>query len=89
MAVFISAVVPNQTTSGYDGMLNKLEDSLRQAPGFVAHFAYSSDGTWHTAEIWESARQASDFFANFVHPNLPPGVKPKRTVHELHSLVKE
>jgi hypothetical protein len=88
MAVFVSAIVPNQTTAGYDGLLNQLEGSLREAPGFVAHFAYPMEGAWHTMEVWESARHASAFFAKFVHPNLPPGIKPKRTVHELHSLVK-
>ena len=88
MAVFVSAIVPNQTAELYDGMLNKLEAPLRSAPGFVAHFAYPMEDAWHTFEVWESARHASDFFANFVHPNLPPGIRPKRTVHELHSLVK-
>jgi hypothetical protein len=88
MAVFVSAIVPNQTTEVYDGLLGHLEGSLRAAPGFVAHFAYPMDGAWHTMEVWESAKQASDFFAKFVHPNLPPHIKPKRTVHELHSLVK-
>jgi hypothetical protein len=27
------------------------------------------------------------FFAKYIHPHLPPGVTPKRTYLELHSLV--
>ena len=88
MAVMIIAEVANQTQQGYDGMLSMLEGGIKQAPGFVMHSAHPTEGGWRVIEIWESSKQASDFFAQFVHPNLPPGIKPKRTVQELHSLVK-
>ena len=39
-------------------------------------------------EIWESAKDATEFFAKYVDPNLPPGVKPKRRFMELHSLIR-
>lgn len=87
MAVFVTAIVPNQTPEGFTGMLTALESSLRQAPGFIAVFAHPGEDAWRTMELWESAKDASDFFAKYVHPNLPPGIKPRRTIQELHSLV--
>lgn len=39
-------------------------------------------------EVWASARDANQFFATFVHPNLPPGIRPRRSVQELYGLVK-
>jgi hypothetical protein len=38
--------------------------------------------------VWESQEQATQFFAKYIHPNLPPGVTPKRTILELHSLIR-
>lgn len=88
MAVLVTAMVPNQTPEGYDVLLNMLESTLRQAPGFIAHFAHPTEDSWRTMEVWESSKHASDFFARHVHPNLPPGIKPHRTMQELHSCVK-
>lgn len=87
MAVLVTAEVPGQTPEGYDGMLKGLEPLIRSAPGFICHAAYSDSGTWRVLEIWESGQAATDFFARYVHPNLPPGVKPRRELHELHSCV--
>lgn len=87
MAVFVTAVVPNQTPEGFDNILNAIEDKLRNAPGFIAVFAHNAEDAWRTMELWESAKHASDFFAQHVHPNLPAGMKPRRTVQELHRLV--
>jgi len=87
MAVLMTADVPHQTAEGYDAMLSMLEAGLKQAPGFVMHSAHPIDGGWRVIEIWESSRAASDYFAKYVHPNLPPGIKPQRTLRELHSFV--
>ena len=88
MPVMVTADVPGQTPEGYDGMLANLEPLIRRAPGFVMHGAYSDGGVWKVFEIWETKQQATDFFAKYVHPHLPPGVKPRREVHELHALVR-
>ncbi|HYV99445.1 MAG TPA: hypothetical protein VE967_18450 [Gemmatimonadaceae bacterium] len=88
MAVMVVADVPNQTQQGYDGMLAMLESGIRKAPGFVMHSAHATTDGWRVIEIWESSRHASEYFAQYVHPNLPPGIKPRRTVQELHSLVR-
>lgn len=69
-------------------MLNALGPILKQAPGFVLHSAFPVDGGWRVIEVWESKAAATDFFAHYVVPNLPPGVKPKRSIYELHSLVR-
>jgi hypothetical protein len=87
MPILITAEVPNQTQEGYDGMIAVLGDIIKAAPGFIMHTAFPVEGGWRNFEIWETERDANQFFAKFVHPNLPQGVKPKRTVHQLHSLV--
>lgn len=87
MAVIVTAEVPGQTTEGYDGMMGALGPLLRDAKGFIAHGAGPDGDGWHVFEIWETAADATDFFAKYIQPNLPPGVKPKRTLRELHNLV--
>jgi hypothetical protein len=88
MAVLVTADVPGQTEQGYDGMLGVLASALKQAPAFILHSAHPIEGGWRIVEVWESQSDASQFFAKYVHPNLPLGVKPKRTLQALHSLVK-
>jgi hypothetical protein len=89
MAVLVTAEVPGQTQQGYDNMLGGLATLIRQAPGFVAHMAHAVEGGgWRVLEIWESKAQSDAFFAKVVVPHLPPGVHPKRTYQELHSLVR-
>ena len=39
-------------------------------------------------EIWESAKDASEFYAKYVDPNLPPGIKPKRRFMDLCNLIQ-
>ena len=87
MAVFITALVPGQTKEGYDTAMRTLTPLLEQAEGFIAHGAGMSPEGWRVFEVWESQKQATDFFAKYIHPNLPPGVTPKRTYLELHNLV--
>ncbi len=87
MAVLITAVVPGQTQEGYDRMMAALRPLLEQAHGFIAHGAGPSPEGWRVFEIWESQKAASDFFAKYIHPNLPPGMTPKRTYLELHSFM--
>ena len=88
MAVIVTAEVSGQTEQGYDGMLSGLANLITQAPGFIVHAAHPIEGGWRIIEMWETPQDASEFFAKYVHPNLPPGVKPKRPVQELHSLVR-
>ena len=87
MAVFISTTVKGQTQEGYDGVLLAVRDLIKVAPGFIFHCAHPSDGCWMVYEVWESKTQADDWFGKYVVPNLPPGIHPKRSYQELHSLV--
>jgi len=87
MAVIMMAEVHGQTEAGYDGMLSVLADLARQADGFVLHSAYRVDDSWRVIEVWQSKEDANRFFAKHVAPHLPPGVHPKRSIHEAHSLV--
>jgi quinol monooxygenase YgiN len=88
MPIMITAEVKGQTQEGYDHMLVALAESIKQAPGFILHTAHPVDGGWRVIEVWESKETANQFFAKHVAPNLPPGIRPKRTLQELHSLVK-
>jgi hypothetical protein len=87
MAVLITAVVPGQTQEGYDAAMRTLRPLLEQAEGFIGHGAGISPEGWRVFEIWETQQQATEFFAKYIHPNLPPGVTPKRTYLELHNLM--
>jgi hypothetical protein len=88
MSVLVTAEVPNQTAEGYDAVRTALEGVMRAAPGFILHTAHPTGGGWRVLEIWDSAKAANDFFAKYVHPNLPPGVKPRRSFQELHGVIR-
>jgi quinol monooxygenase YgiN len=87
MTVIVIADVQGQTAAGYDGMFQALAEPTRQATGFVLHSAYQVDGLWRVVEVWDSKAEANQFFARHVAAQLPPGVRPKRAVFELHSLI--
>jgi hypothetical protein len=88
MAILITAEVPGQTKEGYDGMMSMLGTLMKQAPGFILQASYTTpDSVWRVIEVWESAKDANQFFAEFIHPNLPAGVKPKRIFHDLHNVL--
>ena len=88
MAVLVTAEVAGQTKEGYDGMLAAgLGDGIRRAKGFIIHMAAETPDGWRIIEVWDTADDANQFFAKFVHPNLPPGIKPKRSIQELHSVL--
>ena len=88
MAVLVSADVPGQTQEGYDSMMGVLEPLLRQAKGFIAHGAGPIAHGWRVFEIWETQHDATQFFATYIQPNLPNGVKPQRTLLELHKFMR-
>jgi hypothetical protein len=88
MAVMVTAEVPGQTREGYDMVRAGLGGPLKSAPGLILHTSHAVEGGWRVIEIWDSTQAANDFFAKFVHPNLPPGIKPRRTFQELHAIVQ-
>jgi hypothetical protein len=53
----------------------------------MAETAGMSPEGWRVFEIWETQEDATAFFAKYIHPNLPPGVTPKRTYLDLYSLM--
>lgn len=60
---------------------------LKQAPGFITHFALPAEEGWDVYEVWQSKTEADFWFSKFIIPNLPSGVHPKRTYTELHGIV--
>jgi quinol monooxygenase YgiN len=87
MAILITTKVKGQTSEGYDEVSKFLHDAVRKSPGFILHCAYSSEGEWWVVEVWNSKKEADEFFAKNVAANLPKGIVPKRAYQELHSLV--
>lgn len=89
MAVLISSIVKGQTREGYDSVLMAVREEVKKAPGFIFHCACpdpSVDG-WIVTEVWQSKKEADQWFAKFVVPNLPAGIHPKRMYYELHAVV--
>ncbi|GIV17307.1 MAG: hypothetical protein KatS3mg022_2742 [Armatimonadota bacterium] len=87
MAVAIIADVPGQTKEGYEQTIRILEGALRGAPGFIMHFGHPIDGGWRVVEVWESSKDAAEWFAKHVRPNLPSDIMPQRRAYELHTLI--
>lgn len=87
MAVLISTNVKGQTQEGYDGVLAAVRDSIKAAPGFIMHCAHPDEREWKVYEVWHSKELADQWFGKFVVPNLPPGIHPKRSYQQLHSIV--
>lgn len=88
MAVTITAEVRGQTQQAYDGMLVVLANLARNAPGFILHASHPAEGGWRVIEVWNSKAEADQFFPQNVAPNLPPGIRPKRSVQEFHNVLK-
>ena len=87
MAVLVTADVPGQTEEGLARMMVVLEPALRQAKGFIAVGHGVVGGGMKVFEVWESQADATRFFAEHIHPNIPPGITPKRSYLDLCSLV--
>ena len=88
MAVIVTAEVAGQTREGYEAIRTALEPILKQGPGLILHTAHEVEDGWRIIELWESAKDANDFFAKYVHPNLPSSIKPRRKVQELHGIIR-
>lgn len=87
MTVQVTSESQGLTHEVYFHMLGLLADGLKQAPGFVLHTAHPVEGGWRIIEVWSSKEDANRFFAKSVAPNLPQGIRPKRSVQELKSLL--
>jgi hypothetical protein len=88
MAILITTNIKGQTAEGYDQVSVYLHQVIRTAPGFILHIAFAdNEGMWHVTEIWNSKKEADEFFTKNVAPNLPQGIHPKRSYQELHSVV--
>ena len=84
MAVLISGVNPTGNAEQYDQSFPRFEARMKQAKGFIAHFARPNAGGGFLAqEIWES-REAWETWMKSL--NLPPGV-PQPQFVELHHVV--
>lgn len=87
MAVLIIADIHGQTAEGYDGMLAALAEPLARAPGLLMHAAQPTEDGWRVIEVWQSKALGDQFYAQQVAPNLPPGIRPKRSVVSLHCVL--
>ena len=87
MPVMIVAEVPGHSRAGYDAMRLAMGEVLHRAPGLILHTAHPVANGWRVVEVWETKREADRFFADEVAPRLPAGIRPKRSVVELHAVV--
>lgn len=87
MSILVTGEVRGQTAQGFDAMMTKLRAHLVQAPGFVFLGSHATEDGWRIMEVWESKAHSDKFFATFVAPNLPSGIRPKRTAQPLHGVV--
>jgi len=87
MPVLVSTKVKGQTREGYDGVLTAVRETIKIAPGFILHCAHPAEEEWLLYEVWDSKDAADKWFAQYVVPNIPKGLHPKRSYQELHSLV--
>lgn len=87
MAVLISVKVKNQTQEGYDNVLNLVREPVKKAPGFILHCAHPVEDGWQLIEVWQTKKEADEWYAKYVTPHLPPGIHPKRSYQELHSML--
>jgi hypothetical protein len=62
---------------------------MKSAPGFIMHAGHATSDGWRIVEIWETKEDSDRFYAKNVAPNLPPAIHPKRSVQELHGLLKK
>jgi hypothetical protein len=86
MPVLMIAEVPGMTEEIYGGMVGQLKPVLQAADGFISHAGGPNPGGgWRVVEVWESEAEAQKWFEVNVEPNLPPGIKPNRSYHELHT----
>jgi hypothetical protein len=86
MPVLMIAEQPNLDEGAYAAMLAQLMPLLRSANGFIAHAGGPSPaGGIRVTEIWESEADSQTFFNENLKPNLPPGVVPDLTYHDLHA----
>lgn len=88
MPVLLVTEIEGQTQAGYESVLVKVGDAVRQSHGFVLHASHPTEQGWRVVEIWQSKEAATLFFSAYVAPNLPKGIRPKISFHQLHNLVR-
>jgi hypothetical protein len=62
-------------------------EEVQHVAGRVLHAAHPTEEGWRVVEVWDSKEIANRWFAAHVAPLLPPGIRPRRTVQELHLLM--
>lgn len=87
MAILMTAEVPGMTQEMVDGMTDQLMEQQKAQPGFVIHANGPIDGGWGVTEVWEAQANWDNWFEGTIKSNLPPGIEPRITTRELHSVV--
>ncbi len=60
----------------YEGMFAQFGEPVRQAPGFLAHFAEETPDGVIVREVWETREQFDRFFGENIAPHMPPDGPP-------------
>lgn len=72
----------------YDQIAKGIGEKMKNAPGFLMHVVGKTPEGWRVFEIWNSSKEANRFFADEIHPHIPADLVPKRTVVELHNIIR-
>jgi hypothetical protein len=85
---------PNVTAETYEQVNGELQASgAVPAPGLLMHCAGEVDGKWQIVDVWESERQAREFYDGPLTKAVESviGMTPPEapgSAYELHTLIK-
>ena len=83
MAVIVRHRAPELTQELYDQVAPPLIESVKNAPGFLAHVSYVDGDGFAISEVWESQEQHDEWFNATVVPKVPVTIN--QEVIEVHS----
>jgi hypothetical protein len=70
MAIVMTAEVPGITAQQGRGMLDQVQQQLRQSKGFISHASGPMQGGYRVIEVWQSREDEERFFDAVVVPML-------------------
>lgn len=88
MPILMTARISGQTREGYQQVIDAVSAAYVAAPGFVLHMSHPiDDDGWCVMDVWHTREQFQQFFAEHVVPRLPPTLRPKIELVELHDVL--
>jgi heme-degrading monooxygenase HmoA len=76
MSVVVRHHASGMTADQYSAVATPTTDALRNASGFIAHYAFAEGDGMTVSEIWESQADHDKFFDEVIRPKLPQEIPP-------------